>query len=119
MTVHATVVGVKIPNKDGSNRQEIIQTCQPGEVLDLVRDPKNPHDKDAIAVIRGRTGEQLGFISKEIAEPLARKMDEKGTQYEAILKKITGGPPGKLSVLFGGKEKPYGCDIDIISKGSA
>lgn len=45
-----------------------------GEELILVRDPANPHDKNAIKVFYGE--EQIGWVPKEKNEILAKMLDE-------------------------------------------
>ncbi len=54
------VVGVTFTNADGAPRQRIIAKCGIGEDIDLVPEPDNPHDANAVAVTRRRTGEQIG-----------------------------------------------------------
>ncbi|WJM28580.1 HIRAN domain-containing protein [Novosphingobium resinovorum] len=60
------VVGAPHPNADGSNRQFEILLCEPGEPVRLVPEPKNKHDRHAIAVLSVRDV-QLGYISAERA----------------------------------------------------
>lgn len=55
------VHGITHRNDDGSSRQRIIRECAVGEELELVPEPDNPYDSDAIKVCR-KTGEQLGYL---------------------------------------------------------
>ena len=54
------IAGVSFPNPDGSSRQEIIPTLEPGQELTLKREPKNKFDKNAIAIYAGK--KQVGYI---------------------------------------------------------
>ena len=49
------VVGVTFENADGASRQRIIAKCGIGEDIDLVPEPDNPHDANAVAVKREST----------------------------------------------------------------
>jgi MFS superfamily sulfate permease-like transporter len=100
---YTKVSGVTRQNDDGSDRQQILKRCRDGEKLDLVRDPKNPYDENAIRVCR-KNGEQLGFISAETAEQLARKIDS-GMKIEAEIANITGGTTDRPTL---------GCNLKII-----
>ena len=106
-TFRTKVVGVTFQNPDGSNRQEIISKCKVGEDVLLIRDYENSYDRYAIAVLR-KTGEQIGFIDKDVAfrhegmNDLAPHIDE-------------GGEVGaKIVDLIGESEKTnWGCVIEI------
>lgn len=58
------VVGADHPNKDKSNRRFEIAMCDPGERVDLLPEPRNPVDPQAIAVFSAR-GVQLGYVTAE------------------------------------------------------
>ena len=72
------VTGVGYPNRDGTSRQDAIGRCREGDDIQLAREPDNPHDPNAIAVLR-QNGEQLGYVpadSKNLdLEALAQYMD--------------------------------------------
>ena len=55
------VVGIDFPNADGSNRRSEAMMTLPGEPIELLPEPKNKHDANAIAVI-GPRGVQLGYV---------------------------------------------------------
>ena len=55
------VAGVTHRNSDGTRRQAIIRKCSIGEKVDLVDEPDNKYDPNAIKVCR-KNGEQLGYI---------------------------------------------------------
>jgi hypothetical protein len=50
-----------------------------GEMVHLVREPANPYDRNAIAVVNGR-GEQVGHIKREHAYALAGGVDPPANQ---------------------------------------
>jgi hypothetical protein len=56
------------------NRQAVISRCVRGEQLQLVREPDNPHDKNAIR-IRRLNGDDLGYVPRNNAAELAPKVD--------------------------------------------
>lgn len=62
------VVGLAHPNEDKakSNRRFEAALCEPGEPVELRREPKNKHDPNAVAVFSAR-GTQLGYLSAERA----------------------------------------------------
>jgi hypothetical protein len=64
------IVGAPYANKDKSNRQFEIMLCDPGDLLQLVPEPKNPYDEHAVAVFSER-GVQIGYVSSERAVQLA------------------------------------------------
>ncbi|MSS11744.1 hypothetical protein FYJ38_24365 [Clostridium sp. WB02_MRS01] len=80
---YTKVVGVTF-----NNRQQYVKQCYNGQQLDLVRDKFNPYDKNAIAIYAGDN--QVGFLSKELAQKLAPKMDV-GTKFDCYVKSLTGG----------------------------
>lgn len=78
-----------------SYRQDAIRRCREGHRVVLKREPENPHDANAVAVLR-ENGEQIGYLSRDNAEWVAEVMD-KGKQVEAKIKRITGGTRDKPS----------------------
>ncbi len=80
---YTKIVGVSF---DG--RQNAVATLSSEEELSLVRDRENPYDSQAIQVVR-TTGEQVGFIRKQIARVLAPLMDS-GVTYKATVMQVTG-----------------------------
>ncbi len=80
---YTKIVGVSF-----EGRQSAVATLMPEEELSLVRDRENPYDSQAIQVVR-KTGEQVGFIRKQIARVLAPLMDS-GVTYKATLMQVTG-----------------------------
>ncbi len=70
-----SIVGIDFPNADKSrsNRRMEILMCAPGDPVTLRREPKNPHDPNAIGVWSLRDI-QMGYISAERAPLLGRRM---------------------------------------------
>lgn len=58
------VVGAQYPNRDGSDRRFEILLCTPGEPVELVPEPRNRHDENAVAV-RSARGVQIGYLTAE------------------------------------------------------
>jgi hypothetical protein len=55
----------------------------PGRPLTLRRDPDNPHDPNAVAVLTAG-GEQAGWVPRELARVIGGELDA-GTQWTAIV----------------------------------
>lgn len=85
---YSKVRGVTHENPDGSSRQEIIKRCRIGELLELVPEPDNPVDKNALA-LRRNTREQVGYVSAEIAKELSGDIS-RGTCWFAMVTGLTG-----------------------------
>lgn len=83
-------VGVTKGNPDGSSRQDIIARCKIGEALELIHQPNNRYDPNAIAVHRRKTGEQIGFLNRDLASDLVRDAAA-GKQFSAEISDLTGG----------------------------
>jgi hypothetical protein len=56
--------------------------AEPGQALELRRDPANEHDANAIEVLAG--GEVVGFVPREVAVELAPELDA-GREWSAAL----------------------------------
>jgi hypothetical protein len=104
-SIRSKIRGVSKRNADGSDRQSIVrQSCQSGDALCFVREPNNPVDRHAIQVRRivcsdvpdkPHIGEQLGYLSRELAEEFAPRMDEEGFVLMAEILELTGGHHGE------------------------
>jgi len=101
-SIHTKIRGVTKENSDGTNRQQIIKKwCRSGDALFLARERNNPVGRNAIQVRRivytdvpedkPRLGEQIGYVSHELAEDLAPKMDSHGFVLMAWIMNVTGG----------------------------
>lgn len=91
--IKTKVVGVTRRNRDGTDRQTIIRRCVAGEPLALIPAPDNPHDEDAIMICR-RTGEQLGYVSEDLADTIGDLIAD-GHRLDAEILTITGGTADK------------------------
>jgi hypothetical protein len=74
------IAGESFRNNDGTSRQAIIRRCHVGEVLRLEPEPSNPHDANAMRVLR-MPGEQIGYLERSLA---LRVAGEGGDHYAAI-----------------------------------
>ena len=97
---YSKVAGVTKPNRDGSNRQVAIGKCQSGEPLDLVPEPDNPNDKDAIAVYSS-AGQQIGYLHSDLAQDVLDRGDM-GSDFCCYVTEVTGGEStaGKLDTAM-------------------
>jgi hypothetical protein len=106
--LHTKVVGVTKPNTDGSSRQDAIAKMHQFDLVELVRNPNDPWDSNAIKVMalieqpaRRKKGEvhaaapeiqraQVGHLDAELAKELAPALD-RGERWWAIATRV-GGP---------------------------
>jgi single-stranded-DNA-specific exonuclease len=79
----------KVMGVSFEGRQDIVSSLTPSTPLELRRQPENPKDANAIAVMCGPL--QVGFLRKEIAKHLAPLIDS-GHHYRARIEHVTGGP---------------------------
>ncbi|HEY5348268.1 MAG TPA: HIRAN domain-containing protein [Candidatus Lustribacter sp.] len=94
----------KIVGVTFEGRQDLIAGLQPGAQLELVRQPANAFDANAVAVHFGRL--QLGFVRKPIAARIAPNIDA-GERYRAEIKHITGGGTRSVGVnIWVSRERP-------------
>lgn len=80
---HSKIVGVSF-----EGRQDTIAGLREGAALELVREPENENDPNAIAVSYGAL--RLGYIRAGIAKHLAPLVDA-GARYRARVENLTGG----------------------------
>ncbi len=81
---HSKVAGVTF---DG--RQRFIPGLHAGQELEYRRDRFNPYDRNAVGLYDAQ-GNQIGFLSKEVASQVAPKMDA-GKRYRITVNQVTGG----------------------------
>lgn len=70
--------------------------------VDLVREPKNQFDPNAVKVIlmEHTSGLHIGYLPRDIASMLAPQMDEGNIWLEASILKELEGNSGQLAVSF-------------------
>lgn len=81
-------VGERFENEDGSSRQAELAQCRPGEAVRLVREPENPHDHMAVAVVSCR-GIRVGYLKRDRAVWIGSKID-RGYEVRAIVERVKG-----------------------------
>ena len=79
----------KVAGISYGNRQRIVSRCEVGEPLQLMREPDNPKDSNAVKVCR-LSGEQLGYLNRELAAEISCRIDS-GEHYQATISDLTGG----------------------------
>jgi hypothetical protein len=83
-----SAVGCWFDNEDGSSRQLELAECRPGDPLTLVREPKNPHDPLAVAIL-SISGTRVGYLKRDRAAWIAPKID-RGYVVRAIVERVKG-----------------------------
>lgn len=86
----------KIVGVTFENRQEIIAKLSEGQILQLRREPQNNYDSNAIK-LETSTGEMVGYLRAELAQELAREIDQ-GCVYKCNITAVTGGGDCPLGV---------------------
>ena len=87
------IVGVDYPNRKPRTRGTIprrfeIAACVPGEPVELVLEPDNPADANAIMIFSAR-GVQIGYVTAERA-PLVGKHIRQGDEVLAVFQGVAG-----------------------------
>ena len=82
-------VGERFDNDDGSSRQLEIMCMLPGDSVDLVRQPDNPHDHMAVAIFTTTSKTCVGYLGRVKAQWIGSKMD-RGVGVTAIVERIRG-----------------------------
>lgn len=92
----AKVVGVTHRNDDRTSRQSAIKKLESLDSLDLVPEPTNPYDSNAIRVIGGYLAKdfewidrQIGYLDSRLAGETTRAM-KRGTRYLCFVLDVTG-----------------------------
>lgn len=95
---YTKVVGVSF-----ENRQEVLRSLSPGMSLTLRREPENPCDGNAIAVVHENC--TIGYLKRELSLHLAPLLDH-GTRYAVQVAEVTGGQ----------KDQHFGVNITLEKK---
>lgn len=95
------VVGIGYENdrKSKGDRRFEMMLCAPGDPIELRREPKNKHDKHAVAVFTER-GTQLGYLNAERAPWIGGKI-RLGEEYVAVFQE-PGVSAAVIRIRFGG-----------------
>ena len=95
------VVGIGYENdrKSKGDRRFEMMLCAPGDPIELRREPKNKHDKYAVAVFTER-GTQLGYLNAERAPWIGGKILA-GEEYVAVYQQ-SGAVTAVIRVRSGG-----------------
>ncbi len=78
-----------------------VGSLEPGELLELQREPENPHDKNAVQVIGIQSGQMMGYVQKDFARIISPLLDA-GIPITATVSSIRSPTPiypaGLLSI---------------------
>ena len=92
--------GAMHDNADGTNRLFEIAMLNPGDPVELVAEPKNKHDPNAIAIYSAR-GYQIGYVSAERCVLIGSKL-RAGADVSSIFQERTADG-GIIRVNLAGK----------------
>lgn len=83
------VAGVTFKNDNGTSRQAIIKKyCNIGDEVNLIPEPTNKHDPNAVKVCL-QDGKQIGYLRDIVADIRARKKASKnGANHRAFINDI-------------------------------
>ncbi len=82
-------VGTSYDNEDGTSRQAELRVLARGHKLFLVREPENPHDPRAVAVVSERQV-RVAYLRRDHAGWVGSKID-RGYDVRAVVERIRGG----------------------------
>lgn len=85
---HTKLAGVTF-----EDRQEVVARLTSGTPLRIERQPDNPYDANAVALVEPH-GAQVGFFNRRLAAVLAPVLDA-GVDYDVEITEVTGGDPGR------------------------
>jgi hypothetical protein len=100
------LVGEAQENEDGVSRQIELKRSKPGTLVNLVRDPQNRFDANAVKVLTER-GVCIGYLGREDAADLNRHFAD-GRQHAAHIHELRGGMPDYSNI---------GCKVAIVWDG--
>ena len=112
------VVGVQHPNTKGPPRRFAMDLCRPGDPVQLVPEPKNAADQNAIMVLNA-DGMQMGYVPADKTW-IVRRAWQNGREVRAVFQGVasTGAwirlafdadpilPPASSSVPAPNREEP-------------
>ena len=90
------VVGESHKNRDGEPRQSLIKRlAKVGMLAQLVPEPDNPADTNAVAVFIA--GKQIGYLKRDVARWHIKRLN-RGEEASAIVHGVHGGTRDKPSL---------------------
>ena len=98
--IETYVAGVTFNNRDGTNRQDILERLEGDEPLKLVWEPNNPHSKSGNAVAVYSPPGQIGYLPEKVVQ--------------RIVKKYEGGPKITMTAEFW--KSPVGIGFAIRNR---
>ncbi len=100
LLVNADAKGLMVQGIYGFDARGLNETAvelgnfAPGAQIELVREPENSKDKDAIGIRTDDTAQIAGYVGKPVATGLARAMDD-GVELATLC--LRGAPAGESS----------------------
>jgi hypothetical protein len=101
MPIKTKLIGVTYENKDGTNRQKLLQEMHGGERIILAYEANNPKSDRAIAAY-DTAKRKLGYLNDDLSADLVDQIKELG-----------GAIYAKVSNITGGGRRHLGCAIEI------
>lgn len=93
--IETRVAGVSFKNRDGSSRQKPLKRVKAKDPIELLREPQNPFDPNAIGVWwEDKKGlrHQLGYVPRHLAALLAPLLDHGLKVMPSVARRTGGGP---------------------------
>lgn len=85
-----------------------------GSYVEFVREPTNPYDRFAIAVVALRTGEKYGHVPRDIAKKLAPVIDDCNVTIIAKYGGEFDGFSGILRVVVASLNNNQDSEIELL-----
>lgn len=97
------------------NYQPAIRRCSPGQRVQIVHEPDNPYDSDALAVV-SEQGQTLGYIARD--SWLMCAVHDEGRGCDAVIKEINESGAG-LGVVIQATLNSEGVQSRAFSRPAA
>lgn len=81
----------KVVGESFGNRQSVLASLSSGELVELKREPDNPYDKNAVAILTPKG--EIGYIPRDEAARFSKDIFN-GVPYRAWIHSIHGGDDG-------------------------
>jgi hypothetical protein len=96
------VTGVTHNNSNGSSRQTLLRSCRPGTRVEIVREPTNAFDKNALALFVSGRG-QIGYIPAESAAWMAPLIDTGAADFSCLITSVEAFEATDGRPMLGGR----------------